>query len=99
MRCSDGSAERSDAAAGARLACFGAALAGYTVFRYEEEDRRPGREGRPLMFALAYAVIGAFVAAANHYFSHVGSTRGVASAVLAILIWPLVLIGIDIRIR
>jgi hypothetical protein len=31
MRCSDGSAERSDAAAGARLACFSAALAGYTV--------------------------------------------------------------------
>jgi hypothetical protein len=78
---------------------LGAGFAGYTVFRYEEEDRRPGREGRPLMFALAYAVIGAFVAAANHYFSHVGSTRGVASAVLAILIWPLVLIGIDIRIR
>jgi hypothetical protein len=65
--------------------------AGYTVFRYEDR--------RSLMFALAYAVIGAFVAAANHYFSHVGSTRGVVSAILAILIWPLVLIGIDIRIR
>jgi hypothetical protein len=51
------------------------------------------------MYALAYAIIGAFVAAANHYFSHVGSTRGVASAILAILIWPLVLIGIDIRVR
>jgi hypothetical protein len=51
------------------------------------------------MIALAYAIIGAFVAAANHYFSHAGSTRGVVSAILAILIWPLVLIGIDVRIR
>jgi hypothetical protein len=70
---------------------FVTAHTGYTVFRYEDR--------RPLMFALAYAVIGAFVAAANHYFSHVGSTRGVVSAILAILIWPLVLIGVDIRIR
>ena len=51
------------------------------------------------MFALAYAIIGAFVAVAHHYFSHVGSTRGVVSAILAILIWPLILLGIDVRIR
>jgi membrane associated rhomboid family serine protease len=85
--------------AGAR---FGTGLVGYTVFRYEEDRRHGHVRPRPradLMFALAYAVIGAFVAAANHYFSHVGSTRGVVSAILAILVWPLVLIGIDIRIR
>ncbi len=51
------------------------------------------------MIALAYAIIGAFVAAANHYFSHVGSTKGVVNAIIAILIWPLVLIGIDIRVH
>ena len=51
------------------------------------------------MLALAHAIIGAFVTAANHCFSHVGSTRGVVSAILAILIWPLVLIGVDTRIR
>ena len=45
-----------------------------------------------------YVVIGAFVAAANNYFSHVSTIEGVASAVIAILLWPLVLIGIDIRI-
>jgi hypothetical protein len=50
------------------------------------------------MIALAYAIIGAFVAAANHYFSHVGTTKGVVDAVIAILIWPLVLIGIDVRV-
>ena len=51
------------------------------------------------MIPLAYAIAGAFVAAAHHYFSHVGSTRGVMSAILAILIWPLVLLGVDVRIR
>lgn len=51
------------------------------------------------MFALIYAIIGAFVAVAHNYFSHVGSAEGVASAVLAILIWPLVLLGVDIQIR
>jgi hypothetical protein len=50
------------------------------------------------MLALAYAIVGAFVAAANHYFSHVGTTKGVVNAVIAILIWPLVLVGIDIRV-
>jgi hypothetical protein len=50
------------------------------------------------MYALAYAIIGAFVAAANNYFNHVGSTKGVVNAVIAILIWPLVLLGVDIRV-
>ena len=50
------------------------------------------------LLTIAYVVIGAFVAAANNYFSHVGTIEGVASAVIAILLWPLVLIGIDIRI-
>jgi hypothetical protein len=48
---------------------------------------------------IVYVIIGAFVAAANHYFAHVGTFARIASAVIAILLWPLVLIGIDIRIR
>jgi hypothetical protein len=51
------------------------------------------------MFALVYAIIGAFVAAAYHYFNHVGSTRGVLDAIIAILIWPLVLLGVHVHIR
>jgi hypothetical protein len=50
------------------------------------------------LLTIAYVVIGAFVAAANHYFSHLGSIEHIASAVIAILLWPLVLIGVDIRI-
>lgn len=50
------------------------------------------------LLTIAYVVIGAFVAAANSYFDRVGSIEGVATAVIAILGWPLILIGIDIRI-
>jgi hypothetical protein len=48
---------------------------------------------------LVYLIIGAFVAAANHYFAHVGKLAGVFEAIIAIIIWPLVLLGVDIRIR
>ena len=55
---------------------------------------------RPMTLSgLAYVIIGAFVAAANHYFAHVGKLAGVFEAIIAILIWPLVLLGVDIRIR
>jgi hypothetical protein len=50
------------------------------------------------LLTIAYVVIGAFVAASNHYFAHVGTIAHVASAVVAILLWPAVLLGVDIRI-
>jgi hypothetical protein len=49
--------------------------------------------------SIAYLIIGAFVAAANHYFAHTSTIKGVVSAILAIIAWPLILIGIDIRWR
>jgi hypothetical protein len=51
------------------------------------------------LLPLAYVIAGAFVAAGDHYFRHVGSFKAVASAVLAILLWPLVLLGVDLRIN
>ena len=47
---------------------------------------------------LIYVIIGAFVAGANNYFDHVGSIRGVTSALLALFLWPLVLLGLDVKI-
>ena len=49
------------------------------------------------LLTIAYVIVGAFVAAANHYFAHVETIKRVVSAILAILAWPLILIGIDIR--
>ncbi len=50
------------------------------------------------IIGLAYLIIGAFVAAANNYFAHAGSLEGVLSAIIAILTWPLLLLGVEIRI-
>jgi hypothetical protein len=48
---------------------------------------------------IAYVVVGGFVANAHHYFAHLNSVKHIASAVLAVFLWPLVLLGINLRIR
>jgi hypothetical protein len=48
--------------------------------------------------SLIYVIVGAFVAGADNYFDRLGSLGRVLSALLAILLWPLLLFGIDFRI-
>jgi len=47
---------------------------------------------------LLYVIVGAFVAGADNYFDHLGSLGRVVSALLALLLWPLLLLGIDFRV-
>ncbi len=51
-----------------------------------------------LLFVV-WVVIGAVVAARHHYFAHLGTIREIVSAFLAVLLWPLVLIGVDLHLR
>lgn len=46
-----------------------------------------------------YVVVGVIVAAVKDYFENIDTLRGVLEALIAILIWPLVLLGVDINIR
>lgn len=48
--------------------------------------------------ALVYLVIGVIVAASRDYFENFDRLKAIISAILAILAWPLVLLGVDIRI-
>lgn len=48
---------------------------------------------------IIYLIVGAFVAGADNYFGSVGSLKGILSALLALLLWPLLLLGIDLRIQ
>jgi cell shape-determining protein MreD len=50
------------------------------------------------ILTLVYVVIGAFVAGANDYFDRLGSFQPILSALLAIFLWPLVLLGVDLHI-
>ena len=51
------------------------------------------------LFGLIYLVIGVIVAASQDYFENLGRVRGILTAILGILLWPLLLIGIDVRVR
>jgi hypothetical protein len=53
---------------------------------------------RKLLFVV-YIVIGVIVAAGHHYFAHLNALKPIVSAVLAVLLWPLVLFGVSLHIR
>jgi hypothetical protein len=48
---------------------------------------------------LVYLVIGAIVAATHHYWSNLHNLKQIGSALLATVLWPLVLIGINMHIH
>jgi hypothetical protein len=51
------------------------------------------------LLGLVYLVAGAIVAATHDYFENMDTARQVGSAVLAVLLWPLIFLGIDLHIR
>jgi hypothetical protein len=58
------------------------------------------RRGRGVsLLALIYVGVGVAIAASHDYFDNVHGWRGVLSAIFAIFLWPLVLLGIDLHIR
>jgi ABC-type Na+ efflux pump permease subunit len=53
---------------------------------------------RPSLFTMVYLVIGVVVAAVNDYFDSLSTVGKVVSAIVAVVLWPLVLIGFEIQI-
>jgi hypothetical protein len=51
------------------------------------------------LFAFAWIVVGVAVAAAYDYFDNVENGRRIASAILAVLLWPLLFLGIDLHVN
>lgn len=49
--------------------------------------------------SIIYLVVGVLVASANGYLGDVGSLGGLLNLLLAILLWPLVLLGVDFKLR
>lgn len=54
---------------------------------------------RSRLGTIIWLVIGILVAAAHHYLVHIGTVKLVVSALLAILLWPLLLLGINLHVR
>ena len=51
------------------------------------------------LLGLIYLVAGVVVAATHHYFRNLHTLRLIGSAVLAVVLWPLVLLGVDLHIH
>jgi hypothetical protein len=60
--------------------------------------RAPMRGLRTILF-LVYLVIGFVVAANRDYLDSLDSLREIISAILAVVLWPLVLLGVNLNIR
>jgi len=54
---------------------------------------------RSRLLALIWVIVGVALAAQKHYLQHFGTWRAVLSAVLAVLLWPLLLLGINLHIH
>ena len=48
---------------------------------------------------LVYLVIGVVVAATHHYLVHIQTAKAVLSVALALLLWPLILLGVNLHIH
>jgi hypothetical protein len=51
------------------------------------------------LLVFVYIVVGVVVAASHHYFVHLTSVKPIASAVLAVSLWPLVLFGVSLHLK
>ena len=48
---------------------------------------------------VAYLVVGLLVANSHHYLHHLDGAKRIVWAVLAVVLWPLVLFGVNLRIK
>jgi hypothetical protein len=51
------------------------------------------------LLGLIYVAVGIFLAASKDYLENLDTVKRVLSALLAILLWPLLLLGVDLHIR
>jgi hypothetical protein len=49
--------------------------------------------------SLIWLVVGVLVASSHHYLNHVNAIKPVISALLAIVLWPLLLLGINLHVH
>ena len=57
------------------------------------------RSGPSYLVSLAYLVVGLVVAPSHAFFGNLNAVMPILSAVLAVVLWPLVLLGVDLHLR
>jgi hypothetical protein len=56
------------------------------------------RRSSTSLLPIIWLVIGLVVAATHHFFDHIGTIGAILSAILAVILWPLILLGVKIAI-
>ena len=54
---------------------------------------------RRRLILLIYVIVGVVLAANRHYLTNLDSFNRVLSAILAVLLWPLLLLGINLHVH
>ena len=54
---------------------------------------------RGISLGTIYLIVGLIVAAINDYFENLGTLRRVGEALIAVIIWPLILLGVDVQLK
>jgi hypothetical protein len=49
--------------------------------------------------SIIWLIVGVLLASSHHYLSHVTAIKPVVSALLAIVLWPLLLLGINLHVH
>lgn len=57
------------------------------------------RSRGPSIVGVVYLVIGLIVASGHAYFVHLTAVTPILSAILAVGLWPLVLLGVSLHLR
>jgi hypothetical protein len=55
--------------------------------------------GGPSLLTMIYVLVGVVVAAAHDYFQNVDTIKEVVSAILAVVLWPLIFLGINLHVH
>jgi hypothetical protein len=51
------------------------------------------------LIGIIYLVVGVLVASTHHYFRHLHHVKPIVSAVLAVVLWPIVLLGANLHLH
>jgi hypothetical protein len=50
------------------------------------------------LLGVVYIIVGVAIAGTHHYFRNLDALKPIVSAILAVLLWPLVLLGVNLHI-
>jgi hypothetical protein len=51
------------------------------------------------LISLVYLIVGVVVASSHHYLTHVSTLKPILSVLLAVVLWPLLLLGVNLHIK